>query len=83
MDSSQIGGLVAIFIFVVLPIIIGLLLIIYARAFSRSRLRFLARDSSEQLEPSDAAIALYRFSGVVIMVTSPTIILIGVLASLN
>jgi hypothetical protein len=83
MDSTQIGGLVAILIFVVLPVVIGLLLIIYARALARSRLRFLARNSSEQLEPSSAAIALYRFAGVVIMVTPIVVILIGVLVSLN
>jgi hypothetical protein len=83
MDSTQIGGLVAILIFVVLPVVIGLLLIIYARALARSRLRFLARNSSEQLEPSGAAIALYRFAGVVIMVTPIVVILIGVLVSLN
>jgi hypothetical protein len=83
MDSTQIGGLVALLIFVVLPVVIGLLLIIYAKALARSRLRFLARNSSEQLEPSSAAIALYRFAGVVIMVAPIVIILIGVIASLN
>jgi hypothetical protein len=82
MDSDEIGGLVAIFIFVVLPIIIGLICIIYARALVRSRLRFLARDSS-QLEPSDTAVLLCRLTGVVVMVVPIICILIGVIASFN
>jgi hypothetical protein len=81
MNSDQIGGIVSILIFFVLPIVIGLILIVYARALVRSGLRFLSQNSSEQLEPSDAAIMRYRIIGVVIMVTPIIVIFIGVLAT--
>lgn len=82
MDQNTIDGLVALFIFFVLPVIIGLILIIKARALVRARLRFLARNSVEHLEPSDTAVLIYRIAGLIFIVT-PLIILLASTMSQN
>lgn len=83
MDLNIIGGLVALFIFFVLPIIIGLILIIKARAFVRARLRFLTRNSVEHLEPSDTAILIYRIVGVIFIAAPLIILLVAIVSSMN
>lgn len=83
MTSDQIGGLVGIAIFFVLPILIGLVLLFKARSLARSQLRFLAEDTGERLEPNSGTVLRYRLAGIIFIVAPIVIFLVGILATMR
>lgn len=80
MDSNQFGGLVGLLLFLILPVVIGLILIIKARALVIGRLRHLSDGDAEHLEPSGAAIMGYRIAGLVLMAIPIILFLAALLA---
>jgi hypothetical protein len=83
MTSDQIGGLIGLAVFLVLPMLIGLLLLVKARSLARARLRFLAGASHSNLEPGQTAVRVYRFLGLFFLIAPLLVFLFGILAAMH
>ncbi|MDQ2713812.1 MAG: hypothetical protein M3Z08_02785 [Chloroflexota bacterium] len=83
MTSDDIGAFIGFFVVFILPILIGLILVIKAKALVRARLCFLSEYGGEDLEPSGCAVAMCRTMGWFFIIV-PVILFLAILsAALN